>query len=93
MIANNENDLISLIENCTEENDINELIKTYSLTSTLTSKISHIISTNNNQIKNILLNNTDNIIKLFSNIKAINEEFQKSKRGFDIISSQMLMYE
>lgn len=54
-------------------------------------KITHLITKNENIMKNLIMSNTENIIKLFSNIKEIKEETFRSKRNLDTLSSQMIM--
>jgi len=57
----------------------------------LTSKLINAISLNQNQIKSSILENSESIIKTFSNLKDIKEELTKSKKGLETVSSQTLM--
>ncbi len=88
-------DIINLIENCENEGEIEEISKKLNnsiVNNKITQqKLNGIINSNENLLKSIIINNTDNIIKLFSNIKEIKEEFTKSKRSLDTLGSQMIM--
>jgi hypothetical protein len=91
-------DEIHLIEKCQNEEELNEVMKKIIISNnninslnTFSYKITQTINTNENLFKNLILNNTDNIIKMFNNIKVVKDELNKSKRGMDAISSQMLM--
>jgi hypothetical protein len=54
-------------------------------------KITQSINNNEIQLKTAILNNTENIIKMFNNIKDLKIDLVKSKKGVDSILSQMLM--
>lgn len=57
----------------------------------LTSKLLSTISNNQNQIKSSIIENSESIIKSFSNLKDIKEELIKSKKGLETVTSQTLM--
>jgi hypothetical protein len=84
----NDNKLINIIENSTEDELQLMLDQLKGLPNT---RLQQSISTNDITLKNLLLENTDIIIKLFTNIKAISEDFQKSKKNLETMNSQMLM--
>jgi hypothetical protein len=84
----NEKQLINLIESSNEDELQLMLDQLKGITN---NKLQQTILTNDKALKNLLLENTDIIIKLFSSIKAISEEFHKSKKNLETMNSQMLM--
>jgi hypothetical protein len=56
-----------------------------------TNKLISTISLNHNQIKSSIIENSETIIKTFSNLKDVKEELTKSKKGLETLSSQTLM--
>ena len=46
---------------------------------------------NESQLKNYIIDNSENIITIFSLIKTLKEEFSISKRSFETMSNQMLI--
>ena len=55
-------------------------------------KIQQAINSNENILKNILLENTNLIIRLFVNTKNFPDELLKMKKNIETLNSQMLMY-
>lgn len=80
---------IQLIESCTNEEDLQKVFISLKITSELISKISTRLSSNESQVKSLVIQNTDEIINLFKNIKQLKEELKKSKRNFDAIDSHL----
>lgn len=54
-------------------------------------KLTNVLKENQNDFKNMILNDSDMIIKLFCNVKDIAENMNNNKRGIDAISNQTLM--
>jgi hypothetical protein len=90
-LSENEKNLIHAIEQCENEKDLKDLISSGELATISSDKLHQAITQNDNLLKNILLECTNCIIKLFSSTKSISEEFQKSKKSIDTLASQMLM--
>ena len=86
----NDNKIISLIENCNDE-ELEILITDNQIKSLPMNKIQYAINTNENIFKNILLDNTNLVIKLFVNTKNVPEQLQIFKKNIETINSQMLM--
>ena len=87
----NENKLISLVENSNDE-ELEILLSGNQLKSLSMNKIQHAINSNENILKNILLDNTNLIIKLFVNTKNFPDDLHKMKKNIETLNSQMLMY-
>jgi len=95
--------LIEKIENSTTEEEILEnlkflIAKNSNLNSNLplnnlniNYKISSRVENNENSLKSAILNNSENIIKMFNNLKEIKEDLNKSKRGLDALIGGYLM--
>jgi hypothetical protein len=92
MLKQNENELnlIKSIETCDNENEITQILNS-NKSHNLKDKLNQTINQNETLLKNVLLEHTDSIIKLFTNTKNISEEIQKSKKSIDTNSSQMIM--
>jgi hypothetical protein len=83
---------IKQIETSTSDEDVKMGLKKLKyVTNQAQYKLTQAINSNDTELKSTILNNTENIIKMFNNIKEIKEDFSKSKRGVDSILSQMLM--
>lgn len=54
-------------------------------------KLTKVIKENQNELKNLILEDSDLIIKLFRNVKEIGENLNKNKRGIDAMTNQTLM--
>lgn len=80
---------INQIELCDNEHELQTLASALKITSNLINKISVKVSSNEQQIKSLVVQNTDEIINLFKNIKQLKEELKKSKRNFDAIDSHL----
>ncbi len=50
------------------------------------------INKNSENILENLYANTENIVKMYRDLKITNEDFSKSKRNIDSLSNQILMY-
>lgn len=91
-MENSESSLIKEIELAHNEDEIiSALNKLTLITHNSSDKITQMISINELELKSSIFNNTETIIKMFNNTKDIKEDFHKSKRGFDSLTSQMLM--
>lgn len=55
------------------------------------SQMTRLLSKNNENIINILYDNTDKIIKMYEDLKNTKEDLIKSKRNMDSLSNQILM--
>jgi hypothetical protein len=96
--------IIHLIENSENEEEIEKLmIKLLSLNGFLNNNqgsshnssihliFSNAIAQNENLLKSTIIENTDNILKMFNSLKDIKEELVRNRRGVEAILSQMLM--
>jgi hypothetical protein len=80
---------INQIELCENEQELQTLASALKITSNLINRISVKVSSNDQQIKSLVVQNTDEIINLFKNIKQLKEELKKSRRNFDAIDSHL----
>lgn len=95
--------IIHAIENSENDEEIENLLKKLSLNnffnknqnSNLSSPIhialSNAITHNENLLKSTIIENTDNILKMFNSLKDIKEELVRNRRGVEAVLSQMLM--
>jgi hypothetical protein len=105
LASNDENEIsqiINSIENSENDEDIEKLMNKLSLSSFLNNQNStqsspiHLIlrnsiTKNESLLKATILENTDNILKMFNSLKDIKEELVRNRRGVEAILSQMLM--
>jgi hypothetical protein len=54
-------------------------------------KLTKVLKDNENKLKNLVLEDSDLIIKLFCCVKDIGENLAKNKRGIDAITNQTIM--
>ena len=82
--------LIQQIENSNSKTELDKFSQ--NISSEILNKISMRIVSNQQQIKSIVMENTDNLITLFKNIKLFNEELKKSRRNYDLIEQQVSIF-
>lgn len=106
LVTRDENEIsqiINAIENSENEQEIENLLKKLSLNSFLSKNqnsnlsspihlaLTNAITQNENLLKSTIVENTDNILKMFNSLKDIKEELVRNRRGVEAILSQMLM--